>query len=110
MECTLCNSEFSCTENQACWCFEYPAIPLSENPGSCLCPSCLLRQMAQRINNQELELTDDIRKQIARLGVPAELKQGVDYELNSDGYSVLSRWYLLRRSYCCKNDCSNCPY
>jgi len=33
-----------------------------------------------------------------------------DYYLNELGYRVFTEQYLLKRTYCCKNDCKHCPY
>ena len=33
-----------------------------------------------------------------------------DYEINKNGLKVLTREFLERRGYCCKSDCTNCPY
>ncbi len=38
------------------------------------------------------------------------LEQGVDYEINNDGNVVFTRQYHLKRGYCCKNKCLNCPW
>ncbi|MFK7871826.1 MAG: DUF5522 domain-containing protein [Oligoflexales bacterium] len=38
------------------------------------------------------------------------LIEGVDFEWSKDGLMILSREYLLKRGYCCENDCFNCPY
>jgi len=35
--------------------------------------------------------------------------EGVDYYFENS-LMVLTARYLLRRGYCCKNDCRNCPY
>lgn len=33
-----------------------------------------------------------------------------DYYFNEEGLMVFTRKYLLKRGYCCKNKCKNCPY
>ena len=33
-----------------------------------------------------------------------------DYYLNELGYRVFTEQYLLKRTYCCKNDCKHCSY
>lgn len=35
--------------------------------------------------------------------------EGLDYYFE-DGLLVLTRHYLLKRGYCCHNDCRHCPY
>jgi hypothetical protein len=39
-----------------------------------------------------------------------KLVEGVDYQVNEDGYFVFTRTYLLKRGYCCESGCLNCPY
>ena len=38
-----------------------------------------------------------------------QLVEGEDYTVE-DGLFVFTRKYLLRRGYCCKSGCRNCPY
>jgi len=33
-----------------------------------------------------------------------------DYYKTEEGYIVFTEQYLLRRGYCCKNNCRHCPY
>ena len=33
-----------------------------------------------------------------------------DYYINELGYRVFTEQYLLKRSYCCRNNCKQCPY
>lgn len=35
--------------------------------------------------------------------------EGVDYNFEN-GLMVLTARFLLKRGYCCGNDCRNCPY
>jgi len=37
------------------------------------------------------------------------VQQG-DYYFNEQGLLVMTRKYLLKRGYCCKNGCKHCPY
>lgn len=39
-----------------------------------------------------------------------ELKEGVDYYLNEEGYVVLTEQYHLERGYCCSGGCRHCPF
>lgn len=39
-----------------------------------------------------------------------KLTEGVDFTYNENGLMVLSREYHLKRGYCCKSGCKNCPY
>jgi hypothetical protein len=36
--------------------------------------------------------------------------EGVDYEMSSQGYRIMTEFYLVKRGYCCSNGCKNCPY
>ncbi|WP_255696449.1 DUF5522 domain-containing protein [Solitalea lacus] len=38
------------------------------------------------------------------------LKLGEDYTINENGLMVFTRQYHLKRGYCCKNQCLNCPW
>ncbi|WP_370583230.1 DUF5522 domain-containing protein [Pontibacter sp. FD36] len=39
----------------------------------------------------------------------SDLKEGEDFYFER-GLMVLTAKYLLKRGYCCKNACRNCPY
>ena len=39
-----------------------------------------------------------------------KLIEGKDYYFNSAGLMVFTKLYHLKRGYCCKNGCINCPY
>ena len=39
-----------------------------------------------------------------------ELKEGVHYYINADGYVVLTAQYHLEKGYCCGYGCLHCPY
>jgi len=36
--------------------------------------------------------------------------EGVDYVMSSQGYRVMTEFFLVKRGYCCSNGCKNCPY
>jgi hypothetical protein len=36
--------------------------------------------------------------------------EGVDYTMSSQGYRIMTEYYLVKRGYCCSNGCQNCPY
>jgi len=36
--------------------------------------------------------------------------EGVDYVMSSQGYRIMTEFYLVKRGYCCSNGCKNCPY
>jgi len=35
--------------------------------------------------------------------------EGVDYDYEK-GFMVLTKYFLKKRGYCCKNGCRHCPY
>jgi hypothetical protein len=39
-----------------------------------------------------------------------DLKEGIDYYYNEDGYVVLTEAYHLKKGYCCGNGCKHCPF
>jgi hypothetical protein len=39
-----------------------------------------------------------------------KLEEGKDYYINEEGLLVLTKEFLLRRGFCCKNNCKHCPY
>ena len=39
-----------------------------------------------------------------------ELKEGVDFYINEDGYIVLTEKYHLEKGFCCGMSCLHCPY
>ena len=39
-----------------------------------------------------------------------ELKEGVDYYFNEQGFVVLTEKYHLDKGFCCGNGCKHCPY
>jgi hypothetical protein len=39
-----------------------------------------------------------------------ELKEGLDYYFNEQGFVVLTEKYHLDKGFCCGNGCKHCPY
>jgi len=39
-----------------------------------------------------------------------ELKEGVHFYINEDGYIVLTEKYHLEKGFCCGMGCLHCPY
>ena len=39
-----------------------------------------------------------------------ELKINIDYHLDEIGRMIFTEAYHLKRGYCCKNGCLNCPW
>lgn len=109
-KCAFCQIEIECTSNKACWCYSLPHIPLEIDEQSCLCKACLLSEMAKCINNKKLKLNNEQLSQIALLGPSNPPRESIDYYMNSDGLLVFTKWYHLKRGFCCENKCQNCPY
>jgi hypothetical protein len=40
----------------------------------------------------------------------SDLKEGLDYYYNEQGYVVLTEKYHLDKGYCCGNGCKHCPF
>jgi hypothetical protein len=38
------------------------------------------------------------------------LSENEDYYFNEEGFLVFTKQYHLKRGYCCKNKCLNCPW
>ncbi len=38
------------------------------------------------------------------------MKEGIDFSYNAQGQMVFHSSFLIRRGYCCKSGCQNCPY
>ena len=40
----------------------------------------------------------------------SELKEGLDFYYNQNGYVVLTEKYHLDKGFCCGNGCRHCPF
>jgi len=108
--CAFCQKEIECTESKECWCHNLPHISIDVNDEKCLCKTCLLNEMAKCINNNNVTLSSNQRSQIALLEKENALVENVDFLYNNEGLIVFTKWYHLKRGYCCNNNCQNCPY
>lgn len=55
--CASCRIEFSCYTHN-CWCAELPnLIPLTAG-NDCLCPGCLKKAIARKIEDEKLKMKD----------------------------------------------------
>ena len=112
-KCTSCNNEFGCTGkgvNQPCWCEPFP-VELTKNLSqSCLCTTCLTNSISSNINDL-IESNDhhDTIKIAQSFRDETRLFLDIDYTIEDDQY-VFTKWYLLKRGFCCKSGCRNCPY
>lgn len=75
-----------------------------------LCNSCETEELKLRIQQIANDPDDAVLNQIASLGAVTRPRNGIDYTVNLEGHWVFSKWYLLRRGYCCDSGCTNCPY
>jgi hypothetical protein len=39
-----------------------------------------------------------------------DLKEGIDFYFNEQGFVVLTEKYHLDKGFCCGNGCKHCPY
>lgn len=99
-----------CFSSNACWCIELPKLQNVDSNSKCMCKSCLTKALSTQFNVKNLNITDDQKKSIAKLGEPQIPIEGVDFHINGKGLYTFTSWYLLRRGYCCENGCQNCPY
>jgi len=42
--------------------------------------------------------------------VSKQLKEGIDFYFDADGYMVLTEAYHLEKGHCCGHGCRHCPY
>ncbi|MFN3455191.1 MAG: cysteine-rich CWC family protein [Pseudobdellovibrio sp.] len=90
--CSECQQTFTCEGSDIkskddfnCWCKLYTLnSEILKNQDSCLCPSCL--------NNF---CSDENKK---------------DTYFDAEGLMVFTKHYLLKRGFCCGNNCKHCPY
>ena len=111
--CSICNSEFECGVSNAagsCWCNGYPAVMPADYSRDCQCPACLARTVAGRIDDAMKSESFSTMFDLARsYKDQTGLIEHIDYTIES-GHYVFTRWYLMKRGYCCGNGCRNCPY
>lgn len=107
--CANCNIAIDCSEDSTCWCFDYPTILIPDSD-TCLCKSCLENSIKVSIDNYLIDLNEEKRKTIESYGSPANLIEGIDYYINDLGFFVFTKWYHLRRGYCCGNGCLHCGW
>jgi hypothetical protein len=43
-------------------------------------------------------------------GYGEQTQEGVDFTMSSQGFRIMTEFYLVKRGYCCSNGCLNCPY
>lgn len=112
VECSECGQQLSCQKSEECWCNSYPKLLTPDKAKTCLCADCLEKALATTIQNKG-PLSEEQMMEVAAMGEPKQLTEGLHYnmeEVNGTKLLVMSKWYLLRRGYCCENGCRNCPY
>jgi Family of unknown function (DUF5522) len=112
--CSACKAPMSCNvENIVnCWCNDYPPILEVTDDDSCKCKDCLHASVIKKtiaISN-EMTVTEALEKNwIKDLPKIKNVIEGIDYNLEN-GFYVFTKWFHLKRGYCCKNNCRNCGY
>ncbi|MBK9154307.1 MAG: hypothetical protein IPM25_08840 [Chloracidobacterium sp.] len=113
--CSLCGESFDCgadSPGTACWCADFPPIMQPDPEVDCRCPKCLKAAIVEKIEEYTASITPETaHASIARkYASDAKLVEDIDYYVNEDGLLVFTKWYLLKRGFCCKNGCRHCPY
>jgi hypothetical protein len=90
---------------------QYPKILKAED-GSCLCNVCLHKVMVERTEEIAACITHELanrENEVRELGKANHLIEDIDYYM--DGvFFVFTKWFHLRKGYCCNNNCRHCPY
>lgn len=108
--CTQCGKEFSCGNPGLCWCSDFPHIMPLDSNDDCLCKDCLTELQNEKINSLlNTNTLNENLKLAAEYYDPDNLFERIDYNIE-DGKWVFSRWFLLKRGFCCDSGCRNCPY
>lgn len=107
-KCSICNVGFECagtTSESNCWCSDYPTIMPLDFSLDCQCPACLKKSIISSIeafcSEQDIKLLVAKAKPFQN---DKQLVENIDYTLEQ-GLYVFSKWYHLKRGYCCNNDC-----
>ncbi len=111
--CSLCHKKFLCgaaSAEGACWCAKYPPIIGPHENKDCLCETCLKKEIDSRINVfiEQLNSVGIAGFDFSRYRTNDDI-EGIDYYLEN-GNLVFTKWYHLKRGYCCENGCRHCPY
>ena len=110
--CLQCGTNFSCGSNgkDKCWCAAYPKIMQPDASKQCMCPSCLAREIGERLSS--LMFTTPLQDMLEYAAAYADSTSTVEYidYYKEQGYTVFTSWYHLKRGYCCGNGCRHCPY
>jgi len=109
--CSICGMPFHCgCQCEQCWCADYPAIMPPDFSRDCQCSSCLAKSIGKHIEQKLDTLSLDDALALAKpFAGNKRLIEGIDYRIEN-GLWIFSRWYLLKRGYCCGEACKHCPY
>ncbi len=113
IKCSECSQPLTCLSSGDCWCNSYPKLMDLDDAKTCLCAKCLELALAKKILDNNKQLSSEQMKEVGALGEPEQLIQDLHYTMEivkGKRLMMLSKWYLLRRGYCCDNGCRNCPY
>ena len=113
--CILCHAEFKCEVHniEHCWYYQYPAIIPIDETINCICENCLREKISAKIKDICLKDYDNLDREtkllIKQLPKTKKLLADIDYTIEN-GLYVFSKWYHLKRGYCCGNGCKNCAF
>ncbi|MGD7653982.1 MAG: DUF5522 domain-containing protein [Verrucomicrobiales bacterium] len=111
--CPECGNSFLCGSNSAgpaCWCGSMPRIMPVEPTTSCRCPNCLAKAIATAIERKLNRLShSEALRLAAREATNAPPVEHIDYVMEGPAM-VFTRWFLLKRGFCCGSNCRNCPF
>ncbi len=112
--CSTCKKPFDCgatPEEEVCWCNDFPPIFNSFSIADCLCPSCFKKAISVKIDEFVTSVTPEtaIGNKASLLPETTQITEGIDYYFEEGNY-VFKPWFHLKRGYCCKSDCTHCPY
>jgi hypothetical protein len=112
--CSSCGTPFQCgdsAEGNKCWCNELPPVFVPSEVVDCLCSSCFTTACSIKIDEFVAEITPEtaLGNKASLLPETTNIVEGIDYYFE-DGNYVFKPWFHLKRGYCCKSDCTHCPY
>ena len=112
--CSECGKTFTCSEGEGertCWCNDFPPIMPLDLKKDCRCPECLKMIVKEKVD----AFVETITPENAENCLPknylgnGKLVLDIDYTIENDKW-VFTKWYHLKRGYCCNNGCIHCPY
>ncbi len=112
--CCSCGKANNCSIiNGDCWCYNYPyLLPMATETTSCYCETCFKQYAEKKSDTIAAAFTPENainNNWIKNLPKTTELVLNIDYYVQ-DGLYVFTKWYHLKRGYCCKNNCKHCAY